>query len=356
MAKLGLTLSVNTHMTALRIKAFCLIFFNICVLALPMNWVVAQPLQGGVEHTEVLPPLSGPVRKGAIFNEGQMMAPDPMIYNLRLERQRQRQPLQGSVNQQGAPNLTPLGAEQGAPLSGQAQGGAPLSGLVDIKQLQSGQGQYRPPLQGGAQELNFDPWVRIPVWFAGTWERLKGNVVSRYSYSSRRWRPGGAPFDARVQISYGMQPDKYGGIWHYIGDPISVRDEHKNILIFHRLDVIDLINQNEQAVDIRIFNKGVEATYRDGRIFSTFRQEELQHITLIGRGVTRWQISAKVFSERGNPDNIRLHDETFNLIRPFYPVDWFQGKDMRLSFRNFLYGKHLEHLMPDALANYQPGR
>lgn len=315
----------------------------------------ADYIQGGIEHSDYLPQIPQNLSPGTPFKEGLLKydQSQPVLSgevadsalkgtvqnqnNANLQMQNgQFAPnnLQGNITQNAArlqnQNLTPRLDRRGQPIP------------ANINRLSAGSQNYSPDL-----------WIRIPNWMAGSWLRKEQIRSSHRDFQNWYLSPNVPPAkrqQALTHLQFGMQEDRFGGIWHYIGDPVVVRGDGTRVIYFHKLRITGFQNEKDRYCILRLFSVRTRVGKKTNRIEAADQQEELQRIDPINFNLIKVNVSVQGYLANGRRAGHEIYAGWF-LFRekPFQIIDQFQGKDMRLSFRNYLAAKGWSNLIPDRL-------
>ena len=228
------------------------------------------------------------------------------------------------------------------------EGGIKHLDLMPSVKQEYRKGQY---LKGNALK-KLDPsnrWVKIPKWMAGTW--LIRNEVNVYRKNFKTGESSSRPhkFKATQKFIYGMQMDKQGGIWHYVGVP------YKSVTKRGSSDEIHLVREknyapyNEYDLEFRSYFQVLLVSRSSKKIKDSYQQESITTYRpyMDGTGDIELEGSSKSFDEDGNPLVRSDNEARVKSMAKFKEVRTYKGKDMRKSFREFLLSTGREHLLPD---------
>jgi hypothetical protein len=340
----------------------------------------ALQLEGGVEHTAVLPELSPALAPGNSANPQALQAEAEMNV-LRLRRlapignpplqgqvDQNGNPLQGQVDQYGNPLQgkvdqygRPLQAEvdqNGRPFQGLAEqmGRAPLQGQANQNGPFSGQAlqgdSVRNPLQGQASQQRSpltaacdstmlrqqmgNRWVMIPKWMAGVWHRDRQINITVNDFNNKFIPARSGSYASESTMSWGQQVDAQGNIWHYLDSNSMVPSGHGTRVDFlHHLLLSDARLINGDLEFIRQFNVRAQLGH-NGRISQTQRQEEIQYIWPINRDTLEVVCSTQVYNDRGRPTLKHTSGWYLRRVKDFQVQDRFRGVPLKDSLRTFL--------------------
>lgn len=191
-------------------------------------------------------------------------------------------------------------------------------------------------------------WVLIPNWMAGTWRIKEETAVFRRNFKTGHSTKIPHKFKARQQFVYGMQQDRQGGIWHYVGTPYKSQAKLSRENEIHLVKEKEYEPFNEKRVRFRSLVNVIRVKRSSSKVKSSYQQESITTYTPVGSSSYRIKLSAstKSFDENGNP-LIRADNEAQpRRIKPFEAVKTYRGKDMKALFIDFLKCTGRTNLLP----------
>lgn len=189
-------------------------------------------------------------------------------------------------------------------------------------------------------------WFWVPSWFAGNYKTESLTRTYRYDY-----RTGATDLQRTTSVlrrteKWGWQQDRSGGIWQY--DSAPYRQEVDR-------DTLQEFQLCKERVPVKITNNSVTLRFRITSIFInrktekvewTIQSEFLQTYVPVGPNRLKVDISAKSFDVNGKPTTIDKNVQYLDRIAGFEPLDVYNGKDMRIMFRDFLIAHNRADLIP----------
>jgi len=214
--------------------------------------------------------------------------------------------------------------------------------LCDAQPLQGGIesndtiGPVAPPLQAGAtfDEHNLPAlhtrtgWYMVPGWFAGLWHReTQTNKIGLFrtvTQVSRRDR------------LRGYQIDKNGRIWQAHDEPNVVIVDTGKALDYILDRVLQPLTVRDDLVVIRFVGSDIVVEKSSRRIVRSGQREEIQELRPGANNTLHCQSKLTRFDQNGkNLGTISgSWDET--LIKPFQPLDYYQGRNYFQDFCQYL--------------------
>lgn len=255
--------SYNSHVRCLVLTAICLS----CVTFATKT--SAAPLEGGIEHIDILPSLDENLRKGRHFSAS-------------------------ALEQTGEP----------------------------------------------ANE-----WVKLPAWMCGTWRIDRETTVHRKDFKTNEVNNKPMPFQARQVFAYGMQKDREGNVWHYIGVPYNSSSKLTLFAEHHLVSEKRFDRSDAQMVRFRSVMKVVRVSFSN--ISKSYQQESITSYTPKTDNLIDLSASSKIFDDDGQPKSQADNVAEVRRLKPFVEIKEYKGQDMRKLFREFLTSNGLTNLLPD---------
>lgn len=235
-----------------------------------------------------------------------------------------------------------------------------LSGAVSAKTLEIGiehvevlpavSQDLRPgkrfSLQALENEQPSNEWVKIPDWMAGTWRLNRETAVMMRDFKRNTVNTEPYSYNARHDFQYGMQQDRTGGIWHFIGTPYHSKTSMAEFDEYHLVRSKVFNRADDQALTFTSVMTVVR-TYIGHQIKESYQSESITSYSPDPNGgFVNLSASTKSFDAQGQP--LRQTDNVARIkqIKPFIEVKTYHGQDMRERFREFLIAKGLTNLLP----------
>jgi hypothetical protein len=215
-------------------------------------------------------------------------------------------------------------------------------------------GPVAPPLQAGAafDQRNLGPlhtktgWYLIPNWYAGLWHREmqtdKIGLFRTVNHVSRRDR------------LRGDQIDRLGRIWQAHDEP--------NVVIVDTGKAIDYIldrstrqiSMQADLVVTRFIGSDIMVDKNSGRIIKSGQREEIQEMRPGPGGTLRCKTKLTKFDQNGQQLNTISGTWDEQLIRPFQPLDFYQGRNYFQDFCQYLQATGQADAIPMRTPSYGP--
>ncbi len=193
-------------------------------------------------------------------------------------------------------------------------------------------------------------WVQLPDWMAGKWSLKNETAVLRIDFRAGTTNTTPYNFRADSTFEYGMQKDRLGHVWHYIGTPYHSKTGLMMFDEYHLVTGKHFNRSDEEEVAFTSVVTVARVRPIDRHITEVFQQESITSYRPIpseGGTLIKLSASTKSFDKDGQPlvqtDNVAR----VKKIRPFTPINQYQGKNMKELFREFLIAKGLTNLLPD---------
>ncbi len=192
-------------------------------------------------------------------------------------------------------------------------------------------------------------WIKLPSWMCGTWSVDYETAVLRRNFKTDETLTDPHRFKARRTFVYGMQQDKEGGIWHYVGMPYSSRTKLSEFDEHHLVTSKTFDCSDPSRVLVRSLAKVIRVQHIDNVILDTFQQESVTSYMPASNGSDLFlSASTKTFDANGVP--VLQGDNTADVkkTKSFTPVEVQKGKNIAQLFRDYLIGHGMAHLLPDS--------
>lgn len=258
--------------------------------------VYSETLQGGIEHSDFLQPVSS---IGSLAPQGSQQSPTM---------------LQSSAQRYG-----------GGVSFAQARAQAQQQELKQQKMVE---------------------WFQIPKWMAGTWSKQGDTTVSAtdlhsgYTERINKWT------DNRMTVAFGHQMDRSGSIWQANilpaeTDSISGAKSVRFIAVSRKCESFTpekLITRTHYVV--------TETLPMTGQVCDQFQQESLNSYSFMPDGELVNNSSNRVFTANGQAVRDGLLESKFNRIANFAPKPVLDGVDLGQTFKSFLVAMGRPDLVP----------
>lgn len=190
-------------------------------------------------------------------------------------------------------------------------------------------------------------WFWLPTWFAGNYKTDTLTRVYRYDYRTGKTDVSRNTAVFRRTEKWGWQQDKLGGVWQYDNTPYQKevdRGPSKEIQLCKERVPVRITNDSATLrfrITAIIINRETE------KIEWTIQSEFLQTYTLVNPNRIKVDVSAKSFDVNGKPMTLDKSVQYLDRITGFEPEASYNGKDLRVLFREFLLAKGRADLIPD---------
>lgn len=222
-------------------------------------------------------------------------------------------------------------AEKLAPVEPQLQAGAVFTQ------------QSLPPVQSNNQ------WYWIPSWYAGQKHVDTETILQDYSFRTGQMQNSNRVVTNRQDLAIGFQADKNGEVWEFNRAPYTTSVEGDKYFTTMYVRKRDPLKVTRDQVVVRLVQTSVNVDKRSRRILKTMQEEQINSYVPAGRGVMNMQSSIKSFNADGSPQIQETSTRVVYDSAPFRPIDVYDGKDMRLLFRDFMLSHRFGNLLPDYL-------
>ncbi|MBX3075962.1 hypothetical protein KF913_18785 [Candidatus Obscuribacterales bacterium] len=198
--------------------------------------------------------------------------------------------------------------------------------------------------EDGEQPAN--EWIRIPHWMSGTWRLNRETAVLRKDFKKNVTDTKPYSYNARHDFQYGMQQDRAGDVWHFIGTPYHSKTSMTEFDEYHLVKSKVFNRSDEQAVTFTTLMTVVRTEYGH-QIKESFQSESITSYSPDGEpGYVKLFGSTKSFDASGNALKQTDNVARIKQLKPFSEVRTYHGQDMRERFREFLIARGLTNLLP----------
>jgi hypothetical protein len=180
-------------------------------------------------------------------------------------------------------------------------------------------------------------WYWVPRWIAGNWHREVQTAFTENGPVTQR---------NRSEKHFGMQQDSNGEIWDYYHVPIKQVAEGANFTEYKVMRSYSILPAGNGKFAMKSRSTCVRVDRNTNKIISSHTQEDINTFSPQGRGVIRSDCSMKIFDSNGRPKDAATGYYTCELVQPFQPTNYLDGKDLRQSFKNFLISHNWPKLVP----------
>lgn len=190
-------------------------------------------------------------------------------------------------------------------------------------------------------------WYWLPPWFAGVYQTE--NIVGVYRYD---FRTGKTDVSRRTSVNrriekWGWQQDRMGGVWQYDSTPYQIevdRGAQKEIQWVKKRVPVRI---GQDIAVLKFLSTSIIVNRQTGKIDWTVQSEFLQTYRPISPNRIELTVSAKLFDAEGRPMTLDKNIQYLERLSGFIPEDYYNGKDMRALFREFLLSRNRPDLILD---------
>lgn len=191
-------------------------------------------------------------------------------------------------------------------------------------------------------------WVKIPKWMAGTWLVREEVAIFRKNFITGHQTTAPHKFKAHQKFIYGMQVDRQGDIWHYVGTP------YKSQTRLSRYDEIHFVKEknydayDDQSVQFKSIVNVIRTKRSSSKIADSYQQESITRYVPLDEGTGDIQLTAstKSFDQDGKPIIRADNRARVRKVGKFHEVRFHKKKDMRKLFTEFLIATGRSNLLP----------
>jgi len=215
-------------------------------------------------------------------------------------------------------------------------------------------GPVSPPLQAGAtfDERNLPAmhtrtgWYLIPTWCAGLWHREtqtdKLGFLRTVTHTSRRDR------------LRGYQVDRFGRIWQAHDEPNVVIVDTGNTLDYILDRSTQPVSMQADLVVTRYVGSDIVVEKGSRRIVRSGQRDEVQELSQGPGGSLKCDSKLTRFDQNGRRMGTVSGTWAEQLIKPFQPLDFYQGRNYYQEFCQYLQSTGQAAAIPTRAPYYGP--
>jgi len=193
-------------------------------------------------------------------------------------------------------------------------------------------------------------WYRIPNWLGGRWKIERLTAYYRYAYKSGVRALTTDTFTNRTTGDNGWQKDSTGQVWNFQHVPFTTKvygDDDYMVAVVKDWEPLEVTSQKAviRTVELRI------NANKQSNVITSIQQGETVHTYFpVGTNLLKEISSIKIFDETGQPLILQEGVAFLQRISPYRSVDYYDGKDMRAIFREYLENHGLAGLLSASVA------
>lgn len=217
-----------------------------------------------------------------------------------------------------------------------------------------------PPLESDLQEgSNFSEsavqrrakyagkWIRIPAWFAGTFQTNETYLESAFDYATGKQLELKRVVPSVGTEQRGQQKDNTGAIWHYYVESGSSKSEQTSHVTYSTIDWYGPEVIANDRVVMRIQATSLVVDKNTGTIVDSFQREDLKtYVPQKGGIAVRY--TSKSFDSRGHARDLQTGRSVHKRVAPFEVIDHAGDINYKGMFYDFLESNHLSKLLPSS--------
>src|SRR5262249_39992914 len=142
------------------------------------------------------------------------------------------------------------------------------------------------------------------------------------------------------------QPDRNGQVWEFKRAPYKTTIEGQNALNVMMVSNREPLYVNQDKVVIRLLQTSLTVDKASQRIMNTSQVEQINTYVPAGPGVMNLQSSIKTFGADGSPQVQETNSGLVYTRAAFQPVNYYEGRDMRALFRDYMLSHGYSNLLP----------
>ena len=191
-------------------------------------------------------------------------------------------------------------------------------------------------------------WVKIPNWMSGTWLVREEVAIFRKNFKTGHQTKEPHKFKAHQKFIYGMQMDRQGAVWHYVGVPYKSQTRMSRFFEIHYVKEKVYDQYKSDSVQFRSIVNVIRTKRSSNKITDSYQQESITRYVPLEEGTGDIQLTAstKSFDQDGKPLIRADNTARVRKIAKFHEVRFHKKKDMRKLFRQFLINSGRSNLLP----------
>lgn len=195
-------------------------------------------------------------------------------------------------------------------------------------------------------------WFWLPQWFAGNYKTETLTRIYRYDFRTGKTDLARNTAVFRRTEKWGWQQDRLGGVWQYDNTPYKKevdRGGSREIQLCKERVPVKITND---SATLRFRITAIIINRQTDKIEWTIQSEFLQTYTPVGTDRVKVEVSAKSFDVYGKPMTLDKSVQYLDRITGFEPEESYDGKDLRVLFREFLLSSNRANLIPDSRSGF----
>jgi hypothetical protein len=180
-----------------------------------------------------------------------------------------------------------------------------------------------------------DDWYWIPDWLAGDWRRDQETVVSTHNFESGEDNRTPHTMAVTELAQFGVQRDKFGGVWHCRLATGGVADcgSYFSIALVQSQEPETV---SRDKVIVRDVFTELHINKETNVIIFAAQAESLTRYEPLVDGSLKTTASVKFFDESGIAKKGQINESVETKTKQFTPTDAYKGKDLRALFKQYL--------------------
>lgn len=179
-------------------------------------------------------------------------------------------------------------------------------------------------------------WIKIPVWFAGTFQTDGSYIESAYDFATGKTVQVKQVVSSAGVEQRGQQQDAQGDIWHFYIESGSSKSDQQDRITYNTIDWYGPELITKDRVVMRIQATSLVVDRATGVIVDSFQREDLKTYVPRDKDTIAVKYTSKSFDSRGLPRDMQTGRSLHRRVAPFTVVNQSGDLDYAKLFRDYL--------------------
>lgn len=183
-------------------------------------------------------------------------------------------------------------------------------------------------------------WIKIPSWFAGTFQTDGSYIESAYDYATRKTVQVKQVVSSAGIEQRGQQKDSSGEIWHFYFESGTSKSDQGDRITYNTIDWYGPEVVTKDRVVMRVQATSLVVDKSTGVIVDSFQREDLKTYVPRDANTIAVKYTSKSFDSRGLPRDLQTGRSLHRRIAPFTVLDRAGDYDYATLFRDYQSTEH----------------
>lgn len=178
-------------------------------------------------------------------------------------------------------------------------------------------------------------WIKIPAWFAGTFQTDGSYIESAYDYATRKTVQVKQVVSSAGVEQRGQQKDASGDIWHFYIESGTSKSDQGDRITYNTIDWYGPEVITKDRVVMRVQATSLVVDKATGVIVDSFQREDLKTYVPRDANTIAVKYTSKSFDSRGLPRDLQVGRSLHRRVAPFTVIDQAGEFDYANLFRDY---------------------